>query len=174
MNRFLPARAGALFLALGLGGLAVAESRPNLIFLLTDDQRDNTLGAISHPWVKTPHLDRLMRESVRFRQAYTASSVCAPSRVSFFTGMLERVHGVGFSSSYDLTEAQWERTYPALLRRFGYHTGFVGKFGVEYYTFKDRPAEKFDFWWAHDGWTRFLPKQHDTPATRSYHHAKEA
>ena len=82
------------------------SNRPNIIFLLTDDQRDNTLAAMGHPWVKTPHLDRLMRESVRFRQTYTASPVCAPSRVSFFTGMLERVHGVGFTSSDELTEAQ--------------------------------------------------------------------
>ncbi|MBM3858427.1 MAG: DUF4976 domain-containing protein [Verrucomicrobia bacterium] len=156
---------------------AVAASpktaKPNIIFLLTDDQRDNTLGAMGHPFVKTPNLDRLMRDSVRFRNAYIASPVCSPSRVSFFTGMLERVHGVGFSSSYELTEAQWARTYPALLRKAGYHTGFIGKFGVEYYTFKGKASEKFDFWWAHDGWTKFLPKDFDTPSTKPYHHAKE-
>ena len=72
--------------------------------------------------------------------------------------MHERVNGVGFTSSYQLTPSQWERTYPALLRKAGYHTGFIGKFGVEYYTFRGRAAGKFDFWWGHDGWTRFLPK----------------
>ncbi len=148
-------------------------SRPNIIFLLTDDQRDNTLGAMGHPYVKTPHLDALMRDSVRFKNAYIATPVCSPSRISYFTGMPERVHGVGFSSSYDLTEAQWERTYPALLRKGGYHTGFVGKFGVEYYTFKGSAPDKFDFWWGHDGWTKFLPKDHHTPSTTPYHHAKE-
>lgn len=146
---------------------------PNIIFLLTDDQRDNTFGAMGHPFVKTPNLDRLMRQSVRFRNAYIAEPVCAPSRVSYFTGMHERVHGVGFTSSYELTEAQWERGYPALLRRAGYHTGFIGKFGVEYYTFKGKAAEKFDFWWGHDGWTKFFPKDFDTPSTRPYHTAKE-
>jgi arylsulfatase A-like enzyme len=161
-----------------LASLQAAETarpapRPNLIFLLTDDQRDNTLGAMGHPYVRTPHLDALMRDSVRFKNAYTATPVCAPSRISFFTGMPERVHGVGFSSSYDLTEQQWEHTYPALLRKGGYHTGFVGKFGVEHYTFKGRAHEKFDFWWGHDGWTKFLPKDHDTPSTTPYHHAKE-
>lgn len=49
--------------------------RPNLIFLLTDDQRDNTFGAMGHPLVKTPNLDRLMRQSVRFRNAYIASKI---------------------------------------------------------------------------------------------------
>jgi arylsulfatase A-like enzyme len=155
--------------------LAKAEkpvARPNIIFLLTDDQRDNTLGAMGHPFVKTPHLDALMRDSVRFKNAYIASAVCSPSRVSYFTGMPERVHGVGFLTSYDLTEQQWERTYPALLRKDGYFVGFVDKFGVEYYTFKGKAAEKFDFWWGHDGWTKFLPKDHDTPSTTPYHHAK--
>lgn len=149
------------------------SGRPNIIFLLTDDQRDNTLGAMGHPFVKTPHLDRLMHQSVRFRNAYIASPVCAPSRVSLFTGMQERVRGVGFSSAYQLTEAQWERSYPALLRKAGYHTGFIGKFGVEYYTFKGRAAEKFDFWWGHDGWTRFFPKDGKGPSTQPYHCAKE-
>jgi arylsulfatase A-like enzyme len=85
--------------------------RPNIIFLLTDDQRDNTLGEMGHPFVKTPHLDALMRDSVRFKNTYIATPVCSPSRVSFFTGIPERVHGVGFSSSYDLTEQQWERAF---------------------------------------------------------------
>lgn len=152
---------------------AAIADRPNIVFLLTDDQRDGTLGAMGHPYVKTPHLDAFLRDSVRFRNAYIATPVCSPSRVSCFTGMPERVHGVGFSSSYDLTEAQWERGYPALLRAGGYHTGFIGKFGVEHYTFKGRASEKFDFWWAHDGWTRFLPKDSDSPSTRPYHRAKQ-
>lgn len=149
-----------------------AADRPNIVFLLTDDQRDNTLGGMGHPFVKTPNLDALMRDSVRFRNTYIATPVCAPSRVSYFTGMPERVHGVGFSSSYELTEDQWERTYPALLRKAGYHTGFVGKFGVEYYTFKGKAPEKFDFWRGHDGWTKFFPKDFKSPSTLPYHHAK--
>ncbi len=148
-------------------------SRPNIIFLLADDQRDNTFGAMGHPFVKTPNVDRLLSRSVRFRNTYIAEPVCSPSRVSLLTGMHERVHGVGFTSSYQLTEAQWERSYPALLKKAGYHTGFVGKFGVEYYTFKGEAAEKFDFWWGHDGWTRFLPKDSRGPSCTPYHDAKE-
>jgi len=176
-NRFRFCLLSAVPLAL-LAGTPLADAaesspRPNIIFLLTDDQRDNTLGAMGHPYVKTPNLDALMRDSVRFTNAYIATPTCAPSRVSFFTGMPERVHGVGFSSSYALTDAQWEQTYPALLRKAGYHTGFIGKFGVEYYTFKDRAQDTFDFWYGHDGWTKFLPKDHDSPSTTPYHGAKE-
>lgn len=136
-----------------------AIQRPNIIFLLTDDQRDNTLGIMGHPWVKTPNLDRLVANGVRFTNAYIAEPTCSPSRVAFFTGMHERVNGVGFSSSYKLNEGQWAKSYPALLRKSGYHTGFIGKFGVEFYTFKGQAAGKFDFWRGHDGWARFFPKQ---------------
>jgi arylsulfatase A-like enzyme len=151
---------------------AGAAERPNLIFLFTDDQRDNTFGAMGHPFAQTPNVDALLAESVRFTNAYTAEPVCAPSRVSVFTGMHERVHGIGFTSAYQLTEEQWERSYPALLRKSGYHTGFVGKIGIEYYTFKGKASEKFDYWWGHDGWTRFLPKTHKSESTRPYHRAK--
>ncbi len=147
-------------------------ARPNIIFLLTDDQRDNTFGAMGHPFVQTPNIDRLLSESVRFSNTYVAEPVCSPSRVSLFTGMHERVHGIGFSSSYELTEAQWERSYPALLRNAGYYTGFVGKIGIEYYTFKGNAEDKFDYWWGHDGWTKFFPKNSESPSTIPYHKAE--
>jgi arylsulfatase A-like enzyme len=147
------------------------NGKPNIIFLLTDDQRDNSFGIMGHSWVKTPNVDRLIKNGVRFSNTYIAEPTCSPSRVSIFTGMHERIHGVGFSSSYKLTEEQWEQTYPALLRKNGYYTGFIGKFGVEYYSFK--APEKFDYWWGHDGWTKFFPKDFDTPSTQPYHKAKE-
>ena len=163
-----------LMLLSPLAALSAAElsSRPNIIFLLTDDQRDNTLHAMGHPYVKTPNLDALMHDSVRFKNTCIATPVCCPSRVSIFTGMPERVHGIGFSSSYQLTEQQWEQSYPALLRKGGYYTGFVGKIGIEYYTFKGKAPEKFDFWWGHDGWTKFLPKDSNSASTRPYHNAR--
>jgi arylsulfatase A-like enzyme len=145
--------------------------RPNIIFLLTDDQRDDSFGQMGHPWVKTPNSDKLIQDGIRFRNTYIAEPTSAPSRVALFTGMHERMNGVGFSSSYKLTEQQWEDSYPALLRKSGYYTGFIGKFGVEYYNFDAR--SKFDYWWGHDGWTKFFPKDYDTPSTIPYHKAKE-
>jgi len=149
-----------------------AAERPNLVFLLTDDQRDDTFGGMGHPFAETPRVDDLLERSVRFTNAYTAEPVCAPSRVSLLTGMHERVHGVGFTSAYQLTEAQWARSYPALLQEAGYHTGFVGKFGVEYYTFRGKAGEKFDYWWGHDGWTKFFPKDYQSNSTKPYHRAE--
>ena len=149
------------------------QSRPNIIFLLTDDQRDNSFGAMGHPFVKTPNVDQLLQQSMRFSNTYIAEPCCSPSRTALLTGMHERVNGIGFTSSYQLTESQWQRTYPALVRAAGYYTGFVGKFGVEYYTFKGQAARKFDFWHAHDGWTRFFPKDSKGPSCTPYHEATE-
>jgi arylsulfatase A-like enzyme len=128
---------------------------------------------MGHPWVKTPNLDQLVSEGVRFSNTYIAEPTCSPSRVAIFTGMHERKNGIGFTSSYRLTEGQWEATYPALLKRAGYHTGFIGKFGVEYYTFRGRTSEKFDFWRGHDGWTKFFPKDFDNESCTPYHDAGE-
>jgi len=133
--------------------------RPNIIFLLTDDQRARTFSAAGHAVIRTPHVDRLAAEGVRFTNAFVTDPTCKPSRVTFLTGMYERVHGVGFSTRHKLTEQQWSRTYPALMRKAGYYTGFLGKFGVESYTFRGQAAAKFDFWRGHDGWARFRPKK---------------
>lgn len=165
-----PAMKTFLLLAVLLAAPAHGGERPNIIFLLSDDQRDNTFAAMGHSFVKTPSIDELLRRSMRFTNAYIAEPVCAPSRVSYLTGMHERVHGVGFTSSFAMTQEQWNATYPALLREAGYHTGFIGKFGVQYYAFNAR--EKFDYWWGHDGWTKFFPKNYTQASCRPYHRAK--
>jgi arylsulfatase A-like enzyme len=152
--------------------LVLCYNKPNIIFLLADDQRDNTFAAMGHPFVKTPNVDKLVQQGVRFSNTYIAEPVCSPSRASIFTGMHERLHGVGFSSSYILTEEQWEKTYPAILRENGYFTGFIGKFGVESYDFRGKASEKFDFWYGHDGWTKFFPKESDEFSCLPYHNAK--
>ena len=159
MNRSAPIWLTLIILLVaGCSGSAEEDPRPNIIFLLSDDQRDDTFGAMGHPLIKTPNTDALINEGIRFTNTYIAEPVCSPSRVSFFTGMHERVHGVGFTSSYDLSDGQWQESYPALLRNSGYHTGFIGKFGLEYYSFKGRASEKFDYWRGHDGWAQFWPK----------------
>lgn len=134
------------------------KSRPNIIFLLTDDQRDNTFSAMGHPIIKTPTIDKLIQEGVRFSNTYIAEPTSSPSRAALLTGMHERVSGVGFTSSYQLNEEQWEQSYPTLLKRAGYYTGFIGKFGLEYYTFTKNIAQEFDVWYAHNGWSSFYAK----------------
>lgn len=134
------------------------KKRLNIIFLLTDDQRARTFSVSDHPVIKTPNLDWLALNGVRFTNAFVTDPTCMPSRVTFLTGLYERVHGVGFSSEHVLTQKQWSYTYPALLRENGYYTGFIGKFGVERYPFRGSGLKGFDFWRGHDGWASFFPK----------------
>ncbi len=152
---------------------AVTTQPPNIIFLLTDDQRADTLSIAGNQDVQTPHIDQLARNGVRYTNAFTVQPICAPSRFAFLSGQYERTSGLGFNSPYQISERQWQQTYPALLREAGYFTGFIGKFGVEYYALADSPASKFDYWRAHDGWLPFFPKDlPDNPATVIYQDAK--
>ncbi|MDJ0794731.1 MAG: sulfatase-like hydrolase/transferase [Woeseiaceae bacterium] len=169
----------AFFVAL-LAGLAACgqdaitgDDRPNIIFLLADDQRADTLSVEGHPFSKTPNLDQLARDGVRYTNAFTVQPICAPSRFAFLSGQYERTSGLGFNSPYEVSESQWQQTYPALLREAGYYTGFIGKFGVQFYSFFGDASEKFDFWRAHDGWIPFFPKDDpDNPSFAAYRNAE--
>jgi arylsulfatase A-like enzyme len=123
-------------LSLGHGLAAENRARPNILFILTDDQRWNALGCMGDLQVQTPNLDRLATQGVLFRNHFVTTSICCVSRASIFTGQYERRHGIG-DFTRPLTAAQWAQTYPALLRQHGYYTGFIGKFGV---------AQEFDYW----------------------------
>ena len=105
-----------------------SAKRPNIILLLTDDQRNDTLGCAGHPVVQTPNIDELAGQGVRFENCFVTTSICAASRASIFTGLHERSHGYTFgkpavNQNYTLS------SYPALLRSSGYRTGFIGKYG---------------------------------------------
>lgn len=138
---------------------------PNVIFLLADDQSAGTLSSAGHPVLQTPNLDQLASTGLVFNNAFTVQPICAPSRFAIFTSQYERTNGLGFSSPYEATEAQWDASYPQAFRKAGYYTGFVGKFGVEYYDFRGRTAQKFDYWKGHDGWLSFFVRDNpaDTP-----------
>ena len=86
-----------------LGGLAAMQSadaaarkprRPNLVFIMTDNQGAWTLGAYGNPDIRTPHIDRVAREGMRFDRAFAVNAVCSPTRASFLTGLMPSQHGV--------------------------------------------------------------------------------
>ena len=103
--------------------------RPNVLFVLTDDHRHDHLGCAGHPVLKTPHVDALAARGVRFANAFVTTSICAASRATLFTGRYEIAHGYTFGTP-PLSKTLVAESYPAVLRRAGYRTGFVGKFGV--------------------------------------------
>lgn len=115
--------------------------RPNLLVVVTDDQRWDSLGTAGDPRLRTPSLDALASDGVRFDNAFVTTAICAASRASILTGQYEGTHGFTFGTP-PLADAHVAVSYPALLKQAGYRTGFVGKFGVT--TEKGAPARMFD------------------------------
>ncbi len=128
-----------------LAAMTSNAGRPNILFILTDDQKWNTLGCMGDTNILTPHIDRLARQGVLFQNHFVTTSICCCSRASIFTGQYMSRHGIGdFKTS--LRAAQWAETYPALLRQNGYCTGFIGKFGVGNDKAVKAMAARFDYW----------------------------
>jgi arylsulfatase A-like enzyme len=107
----------------------LAADRPNVIFFLSDDHRSSFLGCAGHPVIKTPVIDGLAERGTRFENAFVTTSICAASRATLFTGLVERTHKYTFGTP-PISREHSEKSYPALLKKAGYRTGFVGKFGV--------------------------------------------
>lgn len=105
--------------------LAAAEARPNLLFIIFDDWGWRDAGAYGSTWVKTPNFDRVAREGVLFKQAFTSNPKCSPCRASILTGrntwqLKEAVsHGGYFPDGFEV--------YPDLLEKAGYTVGLTGK-----------------------------------------------
>lgn len=121
--------------------------RPNIVFFLVDDQRNDTLGCAGHPIIKTPNVDELAASGIRFENAFVTTSICAASRASIFTGLVERTHRYTFGTP-PIASKFGNESYPAVLKRNGYRTGFIGKFGVS--LSKDVIAKMFDSFQPHN------------------------
>lgn len=111
-------------------GKEVVERQPNIIFILTDDQRWDALGYAGNPIIQTPIMDQLAGSGLYFKNAFVTTPICAASRASLFTGLYERTHDYTFGKP-KLRDEYMYKSYPYLLRKAGYQTGFVGKFGVK-------------------------------------------
>lgn len=139
-------------------GRTAETARPNIIFLLTDDQRWDTLRCMGNPWIQTPQLDKLAEEGVLFRNAYVTTAICCISRASFLSGQYAARHGiVDFATPF--SEDALRETYPLLLKQAGYHIGFIGKYGVG--SNGREPAEAYDYWQAMGGQPRYENPQPD-------------
>ncbi len=154
-----------LLLALGSGlaaglGAAVAETSPrssknlppNIIFILTDDQRYDELGFMN-PVLQTPNMDDLAAEGVHFANAFVTTSLCSPSRASILTGQMMHNHGV-IDNNRPLPEGL--ELFPERLRTAGYQTAFVGKWHMGGEISAPRP--EFDFWVSFPGQGNYYPR----------------
>lgn len=137
--------------------------QPNIVFLMTDDQRWDCFGAYGRPEFETHHLDQLAKQGVVFDRAYHTVAICMPSRATVFSGRYFYNHQVGFTPPYNFTYSHndFDKSYPAQLKKAGYRTGFIGKFGfavteeayqtkgaVTKYSYEEHVKRYFDFFAA--------------------------
>ena len=130
---------------------AEAPSKPNVLFILCDDIRWNAMSCAGHAAIKTPHIDRIAKEGVRFANMFCTTSLCSPSRASILTGVYAHTHGV----TNNFTELPTARTHWAQrLRAEEYATAYVGKWhmGEE----NDAPRPGYDFFATHKGQGKYF------------------
>ena len=135
--------------------------KPNIVFILTDDHRYDLLGCTGNNLIKTPNLDKLAQDGILFTNAHVSSAICTPSRISIFLSQYERKHGVNFNSGTSISEKAWNESYPVMLRKNGYYTGYIGKnhAPIGKGGYKSGVMEKsFDYWYAGHGHLSFYPK----------------
>jgi arylsulfatase A-like enzyme len=125
--------------------------RPNLVVIMTDNQGAWTLGCYGNRDIRTPHIDRLSREGVRFTRAFSCNAVCSPTRASFLTGLIPSQHGVHcylraneaqMGPNAYCTIAEFS-TLPEILAKAGYTCGLVGKWHLGRNLY---PQEGFTYW----------------------------
>lgn len=156
MNVNFPAKIFCLLLiTLGFAAPVAAADKPlNILVLLADDWRFDTLHCAGDPVVKTPNMDRLAQEGLRFTHAGCTTPICGVSRASIFTGQWMSRHG---TTGFKMFSTPWAETYPGLLRTNGYFVGHVGKWHNGKF-----PADNFDFGRSYQG-THWMKQPDGTP-----------
>ena len=143
---------GVVVMAAGGDQVRAAQRRPNIILVITDDQRFDALGCTGNAILKTPHVDSLAALGAVFTNSFCTTSICATSRASFLTGQYAMRHGIrSFRTS--LSEKQWQLAFPELMRRAGYRTGMVGKWGLG----GPLPRDRYDVFNGFSGQGRYYP-----------------
>ena len=130
------------------GTAAPAAPRPpDFVIILIDDLRWDELGGGAFPYLKTPAIDRIVREGARFRNAFVVAPLCSPSRASFLTGRYPHAHGI--IDNTDRSARSYElKTFPAAMHEAGYETAFIGKWHMGN---DPTPRPGFDTWLSMPG-----------------------
>ena len=139
-----------LLISLFLANLASA-ARPNVVFILTDDQRADALSCMGHKHLWTPRIDQLAKEGVLFKNHFCTTSLCSPSRASILGGLYAHTHGVvnNFTDyPKDLP------TFPRQLQGAGYSTAYIGKWHMGEGDDSKRPG--FDHFVTHRGQGKYF------------------
>ncbi|MGB5818999.1 MAG: sulfatase-like hydrolase/transferase, partial [Saonia sp.] len=139
------------------------ETRPNIIFIMSDDHAQRAISAYGGNLIQTPHMDRIAREGMLFRNSFVTNSICAPSRATMLTGKFSHINGK--KDNIDTFNGS-QTTFPKLLQTAGYETAVIGKWHL-----KSTP-QGFDYYDILIGQGQsYQPKfvaGHDTPRVEGY------
>ncbi|MGI9391963.1 MAG: sulfatase family protein [Parvibaculales bacterium] len=125
--------------------------QPNIIFVLTDDQRYDELGVLNRV-LDTPNMDLMAKKGVHFRNAFVTTALCSPSRASIMSGQYMHNHGVVDNNAGFQGDVVF---FPELLQKAGYKTAFVGKWHMGGH--HDDPQKGFDHWVSFAGQGHYYP-----------------
>lgn len=128
------------------GAGSAQDERPNIVFILTDDQRFDAFSFAGHPFLETPNLDRLAADGLVFENAFVTTSLCSPSRASILTGQYAHRHQV-LANRTRLDPAI--PTFAMVLEAAGYDTAFIGKWHMG--APDDSPRPGFGRWVSFPG-----------------------
>ena len=140
-------------LVLTCGLVARAADRPNIVFILTDDQRWDCLSAAGHPFLKTPNIDRIANEGAYFNNSFVSIPLCSPSRACFLTGKYSHTNGVIANTAAMAPISHKLDTFYMHLHDAGYETAMIGKLHMGN---DDSPRPGFDYWAVFKGQGRYI------------------
>ena len=137
-------------------GSESVDGRPNILVILVDDLGYGDLGVYDHPTIRTPNIDRLAAEGIRFTDFYSAAPVCSPARAAFLTGRIPVRTGIydWIPPGSDMHLSAEEATVAEILRAAGYQTSMFGKWHLNGALDTDQPQPDdhgFNHWFATAG-----------------------
>jgi arylsulfatase A-like enzyme len=157
----IPFVALVLFLVPTLAHAQQPRRKPNVIVIITDDQRWNAFSLAGHKHLKTPNIDRLGKEGVWFKNAFCTTSLCSPSRASILSGVYAHRHGVVNNfTEYPTTL----NSFPRALQMLGYLTAYIGKWHMG--EDNDNPRPGFTHWISHKGQGKYFDNEFNINGNR--------